>query len=927
MNRNQWAGFIWIGAVSVVLAGTVARAATNYWGGGKVDIANGTAISSNAVTLSGVWDKTIKNWAASADGATYGAWQDGNYAFLTSFTNDTAFQEVITQTVDVAVSGITADSSKTPDKTYTAVQQITATNSRTLTLSGPSPIFDVKVREANAYLAIMSNVKLVGTNGLVKKGGTSTGRLRIYSDCSGLTGTVTLLEGPAAASWGNLILENTANMRNVANFDCQGGALVLTPVAGMNQQVHSNAVVRISGNYASLAAFSQFTGGLSFGAGLSSAATQIISQVNVDSFGWLSAGSATTVKPTLILSHATAGIDRGARGKGTLHLHPDSSYGSLKADIVVENGLATGVTIPWIAMDDARPVRLNASKILEVVPITVATNDLSLWVNGQDYVITNASFVSVNSIPNGRVINTLGVNGPTTSFTLQIGSGATDALTIGAGLVSMLARGGTMTITNGYLLSGTNELNFITSYNGGSGSLYVYSAITGNCSVSVAGSALVRFYATNNAYTGGTYVNSGLLESYCVNGIPGDLFIEPGACFAMGADECINSNANVVVRGGRLSTSNTRQQTFNKTVTFIGGWMDLGGYGNGISFTGPGAALVFQEGACITQTYAGMNMSLKILTDVQYASAASNQALFASCNTKSNLLQFLDLTSGSSATRTWDVSNSVTLASSIPEVDIDMPLQTASGYPATFVKAGDGALELTGITGVFAGSGVVSNGTLNMNYFAPATNLACTMSSGSAVVTGLASTNGLLIGQLLATNAAMSTRRYIRSIDSASQITLNNTASGTTNVIQLLACSALGTGSVTVAGGTLAGRGGVGGSVTVKSGGTLAPGTSTNAASTFRIGGNLTVESGGILAIDLPAGTNDAVAVAGSVSISGGTLAVTGAKPAVGETLSILTSTNLTATFTSVTDGFSVKTSGTTLQLARRAAGFVFSAQ
>jgi hypothetical protein len=925
-------------ALIVQLAGQGSLAADYYWGGGKVDLANGTPIPMGTNEPNGVWDATIKNWATDRSGTTYVAWP--NTGSDTAWFNNLSLVSysalpVITQTVDMTVGRIVAIITNTSGNCYGSGYRITATNTRTITLAGNAPEIDVSTgpaanaSENTRYIEFASNIRLAGTKGFTR-GGYYGGRVQINGDCSGLSGVVKCIDGGSPSSYASIILNaNTANLRNISLFDIRVGGFAVQCGTGINDQIGDSAVIRLAGREGD----GLGSGALSFSpSGFdyrcnNALSSETISQIVLDAFGTLvfQYGGATT-RGTLSLGHATAGLSRGPDGKGTALVKAAGAIGSevLHTDVVISNGISAGVTIPWMATTECSPVKLNAAtRKLQLVPFTGAPTDLTTWGGGANYVVTNSTFTPSGAIPNGAQIDTLGICGPTTAIVLPIGSASTDTLTVNSGMIAFSSKNGDVVITNGCLTSGTNELNLIVGDSAANGTMKIYSRITGSLSLTKGGARNVQLYGSNT-YSGVTYVNNAMLEANAANAIPGDLVIGAGGRFQSSVSSALKTNAAITIREGGRFYQSTSSQNFGVMT------LENGGYefrqGGTITFNSPGAGIVFSNGGSFTQTDFNASAPFNVLTDVEYAPASSNQAIFATLN-RTNLVQFMDLTAGATATRTFNVSNSIALASTIPEMDIDIPLRTASGYPATLVKTGDGALELTGVSGVFSGSGIISNGTLLLNAYAPATNLACTITSGSAVVSGLASTNWVKLGQLLATNAAMSTGRYIKSMDSSSQITLSGSAAASTNVLSLLACSALGTSSVTVVGGTLAGTGGVGGDVTVKSGGTLAPGITTNTVATFNVGRNLLVESGGILSVDLTASTNDVIAVVGTANITGATLAVNGPKPVAGQTLTILTATSVAGTFATVPDGYSVKTVGNTLQLSRAAAGFVFSVE
>ncbi len=131
--------------------------------------------------------------------------------------------------------------------------------------------------------------------------------------------------------------------------------------------------------------------------------------------------------------------------------------------------------------------------------------------------------------------------------------------------------------------------------------------------------------------------------------------------------------------------------------------------------------------------------------------------------------------------------------------------------------------------------------------------------------------------------------------------------SGTATVTQgtLDVNGTLGNGSATytVNGGTLGGSGTVGGNVTVNSGGTLAAGTSATPG-TLNIGGTLTLNSGSTTSLRLGGTSSDSIVV-GGVATLGGTLLITPVAsdaPHGGQTFTLLTASNVSGQFATVTN-------------------------
>lgn len=181
-----------------------------------------------------------------------------------------------------------------------------------------------------------------------------------------------------------------------------------------------------------------------------------------------------------------------------------------------------------------------------------------------------------------------------------------------------------------------------------------------------------------------------------------------------------------------------------------------------------------------------------------------------------------------------------------PVLMIDRPLYAYYGQPSTFVftKAGTGTMVLAQSSSLSPGTVNVNAGTVIVNGGSvAASTLNGTVTSNSAVITGLSSTAGLRIGQQVSatglTFANLEDARVIVSIDSATQVTLGApvTSSSGSYSITFSAVGALGynTGNITVSNAaTLGGSGTIvlatGKTNTVLAGGTIAPGSITAGA-------------------------------------------------------------------------------------------------
>lgn len=185
----------------------------------------------------------------------------------------------------------------------------------------------------------------------------------------------------------------------------------------------------------------------------------------------------------------------------------------------------------------------------------------------------------------------------------------------------------------------------------------------------------------------------------------------------------------------------------------------------------------------------------------------------------------------------------------------------------------------TGSNTISAGKLVVNGGSVSQSA---QDGLVTSVTSGTVntirTISGLADTSGLKVGQSVwLTSAGAYAGSYIKSIDSATQITVYTVGTAVTpNVlpqnITFGAGYGLG-GNTTVQGGaTLAGSGSLGGNITIFNNATLAPG---NSIESLDVAGNVQFNPGSHWEIEYDgagAGSIDLLAVAGGITVFGGNL-------------------------------------------------------
>lgn len=226
----------------------------------------------------------------------------------------------------------------------------------------------------------------------------------------------------------------------------------------------------------------------------------------------------------------------------------------------------------------------------------------------------------------------------------------------------------------------------------------------------------------------------------------------------------------------------------------------------------------------------------------------------------------------------------------------------------SLAKAGSGTLTLTG-SHSYAGGTTVNGGTLLVN--GGATNAAGSSSVlgvgsngfGQFTMSGVPDVGSLVVGQRVS-GLHIPDYAYITSINTATNtITFSayfntrNTAAET-ETFAAYTGSGLGTGAVTVFGGTLGGTGVIAGATTIESGGTLAAGA--NGVGTLTFGSSL--ELAGTTLLEIANASSFDVIAANSIAY-GGTLTINllgGFTLSGGESYELFTSTTKTGDFTSI---------------------------
>ncbi|NLF38261.1 hypothetical protein GX586_02375 [bacterium] len=701
------------------LVATPLGAADKYWGGGTTDIPDGTPVPYDTNALVGTWNATIKNWAASPDGATYTTFADGDNVQLGYYTNLNS--TTITLESDFDVSMVQA-SMNSITSGFNYMFNILATSPQTLTPGGSGTVANIISQNGTTGVRIGNNVSIGGSAPITKLGG---GVLELTANSDGYTGAVNARQGTLALSAsGSLSGAKTINcvgrvvMANSSGYggnDFAKGDFRVTAAAGANDKLADDAVITLS------------RGGFPYWT--SATGTETIGRIVLDPWGTLgtSDGSEGGI---LTLSDATAGITRGAYGVGTLVIIAQST-GIPKCRVRVPNGIATDTLLPWIYTSRAEFMMADSANnnTLTRIAATDAATDLTTWDTTYDNTsnvrIGNGTAVSLTgSVDEDTTVKSLAFNN-TAATTLTIADGKTLTLADGALAFNPAAGGNNQIIAGGSIASGKSYLYINATDSGAGQRLTITSSVAGvGMDVIKSGLGQVSFDGPDaNTYSGTTYANAGIFNTAKVGGavaIPGDLVIQNGASVGLGEGNQIATTASVTINTGGLLVS--RAQTFGGTLTINGGtylFMNttpvLSGAGTGLAFNG--------GYICHNSTATG---TLNLQTDVGYAAGSTTQARFERYSTGAGNIE-LD-----GGNRTFNIADSTTLANGVPEMVVDTTIIPGSPAGGSIAKTGAGTLQLTD-RNTYTGGTTVDGGVLQVSRIsAPAQSglTAFTSSSG-----------------------------------------------------------------------------------------------------------------------------------------------------------------------------------------------------
>ena len=810
---------------------TSADVRTLYWGGGYSDIPCNTPLPKNKSKLHGRWDATTKNWAIDAQGSAYVAWSDAPdrvavfpHVEVNDITSDTTVTVVVAVDADVTLNKIVIENPTTTARGY----QFTpppleiplplppAPAPRVIKLDGVAPGIDLSVAAtANLTLTISDRLALAAPNGFEKRG---AGILQL-----GVPASTTAATLPVE---GRLQLNAAGFMANPLEIWLRpclyqpGGAyidadLYLDLPVGANDKINDNAAVRMSNN----ATLQQSNG---------AAGRETFRKIILDAHGQLTGFNQT--RGTITVSE---GIDRGAKGIGTLYIQGGTSgnLDTLFPNVVVSN-LTAGVFLPWVHTQQSNPVWLDpATRAFMNMPPDSAETDLRKWQPNLHYRLTAAPTASIT---NSLSIKSLCINASSPTITIDAGC----ELDIASGHFSTTGSSGNRVFKGGSLTSSSGKLYFLLRCN-----TVIENELTGNMDLVKGGKdSLYIFNGIANTYTGTTYVNSGDLYIRRPGGIPNDLVVAPGASTILQERaQPLAPNINITLRG---TLNQQISQNYNGLISVENGRVVFTEVVDNQSarFTRAGTpGLVFTNGGLIIsgQGRDTSDASARFLTDILCEAGASNQVLFTA--TVRNTYWVTLSENNAPATRVWTVQKAARLPPvGTPEMVVQRPLESAINADVELIKKGNGTLCLESPTGVFKGCVRVREGALFLNAYAPQV-VKYNATGGGAYL--YPQTPGCFDGLYHAQTCDIphSTRGYawIRRFINDTTVVIPDGTPAFARDVTFFACGPLGTADVFVENGaTLGGAGGHTGNVFVEAGGTFAPGTALQPVGEFIIGGN-----------------------------------------------------------------------------------------
>jgi len=820
--------------VSLALALSESLRADLYWGGGTSDVANGTALPTTTAGGNGTWNTTLKNWALSQNGSSYGAWTNNQVANFGFYSNNAS--EAVTIAGNHTIGGLVF--SNQPATALNLVLTLNASSAQTLTLAGSSALFLI-TSSSSAFngISIGNNITLGSGSATLTKDG--TGRL-VFGSSSG-TANSNAFTGPLSVVSGLVLLDTASSMNGISTASVSTYRSDIASTSATNTSTSVPCTTPIFQVNLANAAGTKLSDSLAVtlqrgefnvqGGGVSS--TETIGQIQLAPYGYLNTSSATA-GTTLTLGNGTVGIDRGTTGLGTMVIGVNGSD-ALPVNVVLSNttGLSKDSLLPWLTTSRAEFVQISSSNnTLTRIASTTADSNASNWASS--YNATSNLRVTTTlsgALGSNLTVNSYGILGNGTTSLLEIGAGNT--LTINSGAISMAGNGNKQYgFSNGTLTSGTDKLYLHTGVVN-SGTLAINSSISGTLDIIKSGTVGASLGGTvANTYTGNLIVNSGDLDLAKSGAATGAAFVRGGALLSISNATALAATSNVTVdKKGVLVLGTTAN--LGGAITLNGGQILQGN--SDPTFSGSGFGLQF-NGGLYTLSNGNTTKTANLLTNVSYAGSSTESAVIRNISTgTANLtIQLNTGASAGNAERVFQISDSLSLAAGTAEMVVEVAIANGGSGSTTgsLRKTGNGTLQfLAPMT--YTGGTVIDAGTLQLS----------TVSRDAK--TGLTGTT---------TSLTPKTLTFVEPV--ASTFIVGQTLNGTNiaagaKIIDILndyqvvmSASASATGSATdIASGNLSLTGRLAGNVTINSGGTLLVDGNT----TFSSGSSIAINSGGFL--------------------------------------------------------------------------------
>ena len=300
----------------------------------------------------------------------------------------------------------------------------------------------------------------------------------------------------------------------------------------------------------------------------------------------------------------------------------------------------------------------------------------------------------------------------------------------------------------------------------------------GNGTLDLGGLQLQSSGGSNSSilYSGsGTYnITNGTITGSTTGGTEVSFITASGSTLNIASNAAISNNtgATAILAGGLGTVTITGAKDYTGVNRILGGTYSIDTLANGGSNSGLGASTNVAANLIIsgaTVKYTGTEASPT--TDRSFTIGSNGATLDASGTNAltwvpaaalayaANQNNYLTLTGTNTGNNTFGGSGG--------------PLTNGAAGFTTLTKSGSGKWVLAGLNHHTGGT-YIDSGTLEVRDVVSASSTSGTSTNGSAIVTGIADTSALKIGQMI--SGPGFSNATIRSIDSSSQITLNSNA-------------------------------------------------------------------------------------------------------------------------------------------------------